>query len=203
MRSIIDGMKTSTKAGLIVIALALLAGLVVLTWRPGEREVAGVPGATRGPSFEVNVEKPRIARPLFGILPTELEEKLEKGGHLRFDHTSPGAEVVFVGPDRLELRAEGWDLVIETDGEGRVASGTRLVYPIELAEKQRTLRCRPKDGARGYLRTTARAGSDELDGSFLVELATCENVETGKVIEWPPAPLTVRGSFAGLPRSRR
>jgi hypothetical protein len=93
--------------------------------------------------------------------------------------------------------------LIEADGEGHVASGTHLVYTMILAEKQRTLRCRPADGAPGYLRTTTRVGSDALDGRFLVELATCENVETGKVIEWPPAPLTVRGSFAGLPQGRR
>ncbi len=55
----------------------------------------------------------------------------------------------------------------------------------------------------GYLHATTRAGSDELDGRFLIELATCENAETGKIIEWPSAPLTVRGSFESLPHSRR
>ena len=82
------------------------------------------------------------------------------------------------------------------------SSGASVVG-MELAEKQRRLRCRPADRASGYLRTTTRAGSDDLDGRFLVELATCENVETGKVIEWPPAPLTVRGSFKGLPYGQR
>ena len=42
------------------------------------------------------------------------------------------------------------------------------------------------------------AGSGELDGRFLVGLATCENAGTGKAIEWPPAPLTLRGGFEGL-----
>jgi hypothetical protein len=59
------------------------------------------------------------------------------------------------------------------------------------------LNCRPADRATGYLRTTTRAGSDELGGSFLVELATCRNAESGKTINWPPASLTVRGSFVG------
>jgi hypothetical protein len=40
------------------------------------------------------------------------------------------------------------------------------------------------------------------DGRFLVELAACKNAESGKAIEWPPAPLTVRGSFNGLPTPR-
>ncbi len=73
---------------------------------------------------------------------------------------------------------------------------------IELAGKPRRLRCRPAAGATGYLNTT-RVGSDKLNGSFLVELATCENTETGKVIDWPPAPLTVRGSFKELPQGSR
>lgn len=192
-------MKTSKKTGLIIIALSLLASLVVFRSRP-DKPVSDTSG---GPSFEVHVVKPHLARPLFGILPTKLEEKLEAGGELRFDHTSRGAKIGSVGHNRLELSADDWALFIETDGEGEVAPGTHLVYTMKLAEKQRRLRCRPADGATGHLRTTTRAGSDALDGRFLVELATCENVETGKVIEWPPAPLTVRGSFAGLPQGHR
>jgi hypothetical protein len=122
---------------------------------------------------------------------------------LRFDHTSRGAQIGSVGHDRLELSADGWDLFIETDGEGRVAPGTRLVFPLALGGRQVRLSCRPADRATGYLRTTTRAGSDELGGRFLVELATCKNAESGKAIEWPPAPLTVRGSFEGLPHGRR
>ena len=153
---------------------------------------------------------------LGGILPTRLEEKLI-GGALRFNHASPGARIGSVGRDRLELSADGWDLVIQTDSEGRVAPGTRLVFPMEMAEVQRTLRCRPADPAVGYLRTTPRAGSGEndgrLEGSFLVELARCEDAKTGKILDteaggnpgdaWPSAPLTLRGSFAGLPHVRR
>jgi hypothetical protein len=58
-----------------------------------------------------------------------------------------------------------------------------------------------------------RAGAEVLDGSFLVELAACEDAETGKVLDteaganpgdaWPEAPLTLRGSFEGLPHDRR
>jgi len=200
------GMKTSMKTSLIMIALALLVCLVWLVLRPDEPVTPSVSDPSRSPSFAVNVEKPRLARFLFGILPTKLEAKLfGNGGYLEtaFDHASRGAKIGSVGHDRLELSADGWDLLIKTDGEGKVGPGTRLVFPIELAERQRTLRCRPADRATGYLHATARAGSDVLDGRFLVELATCENAETGMVIEWPPAPLTVRGSFEGLPHVRR
>jgi hypothetical protein len=206
-------MKTSMKASLIIIALTLLACLVWLVSRPDEPDAASVPDAAGGPSFEVHVEKPRMDRFLFGILPTKLEAKLFGGGELRFDHASRGAEIGSVGHDRIELRADGWDLLIETDGEGGVAPGTRLVFPIEIAEVRRTLRCRPAGRATGYLHATTRAGSDVLDGRFLVELAACENAETGKVLDteagarpgdaWPSSPLILRGSFEGLPHGPR
>jgi hypothetical protein len=207
-------MKTSMKTSLFIIALALLACLACLVWlgsRPDEPFTPNVSDTSRGPSFAVNVERPRMDRFLGGIFPTKLEAKL-LGGELRFDHASRGAHVGSVGHDRLELSADGWNLFIETDGEGRVAPGTRLVFPIEIAEKQYTLRCRPADGAVGYLHATTRAGSDVLDGRFLVELAACENAETGKILDteaganpgeaWPQAPLILRGSFGGLPATR-
>src|SRR5688572_1391737 len=174
-------MKKSIKTSLIIIALALLASLVCLVWlvsrpdEPDETFASSGSDTSRGPSFVVNVERPRMDRPFGGILPTKLEAKLFGGGELRFDYASRGARIGSVGQDRLELSADGWDLLIETDGEGRVAPGTRLVFPIEIAEKQWTLRCRPADPAAGYLRTTMRAGSGDidgrLDGRFLVELA--------------------------------
>jgi hypothetical protein len=191
------------KTSLIIIALALRACLVVIGSRPDEPVAPGASETSRGPSFEVLVLKPLSARPLFGILPTELEAKLTGDGELRFDNASLGAEIGSVGHDRLELSADGWELYIETDGEGRVAQGTHLVFPVVLADKLRRLRCRPADRASGYLRTAARADSDELDGRFLVKLASCVNARTGKTIDWPPAPLTVRGSFEGLPHGRR
>jgi hypothetical protein len=199
-------MKTSVKTSLIIIALALLACLVVLRLLPDKPVATSVSETSRGPSFAVHVDKPRLNRFLFGILPVKLEAKLfGNSAYLEttFDHTSRGAHVGSVRHDRLELRAEGWDLLIEIDSEGRVAPGTRLVFPIELAERRQSLRCRPAEPATGYLRTTSRESSGELDGSFLVELATCENAETGRAIEWPSAPLTLRGSFEGLPPSPR
>lgn len=207
-------MKRWMKASLIVVvAVASLACLVWIVSRPDGPDAASGPDASSVPSFEVRVEKPRMDRFLYGVLPTELEAKLFGGGELRFDHASRGAHVGGVGHDRLELRADGWDLLIEADGGGAITPGTRLVFPIEIAEVRRTLRCRPADRAVGHLRTTARAGSEQLDGSFLVELAACVNAETGKIIDteaggrpgdaWPQEPLTVRGSFRGLPHRRR
>jgi hypothetical protein len=213
MGGVKTSVKTSMKVSLIVVALASLACLVWLVSRPGEPDAATGSGAARGPSFEVQVEKPRIDRFFFGILPARVEARLLGGGELRFGHASRGAQVGRVARDRLELRADGWELLVETDGAGGIAQGTRLVFPIEIAEVQYKLRCRPADRAVGYLNTTERAGSGELDGSFLVELAACVNAETGKIIDteaggnpgdaWPQEPLTLRGSFEALPPGRR
>jgi hypothetical protein len=207
------GMKRSVKAWLVVAALALLACLAWLASRPGGPDAAGGSGAPPGPSFEVRVEKPRMDRPFGGIFPVALEEKLFGGGELRFGHESRGAVVGGVGRDRVELRADGWDLLVEADGRGGISQGTRLVFPIEIAEVQYTLRCRPASPAVGHLNAAARAGTGELDGSFVVELAACENAETGKILDteaggspgdaWPQSPLTLRGSFQGLPQGRR
>jgi len=200
-------MKTSKKTSLIIIALGLVACLVWLVWlgsRPDEPDdLVGesVSDTSRGPSFEVRVVMPRLGLPLGGILPDALVEKLDgTPRELRFDHTSRDAQIGSVEHDRLELRADGWDFFIETDGEGRVAPGTRLVFPLGLGGRRVRLSCRPADRATGYLRTITRAGSDELGGSFLIELATCKNAESGKAIEWPPAALTVSGRFEGLPQ---
>ena len=214
-------MKKSIKTSLMVIALALLACIACLVWlvsRPDELDepvASTASGTSRGPLFTVRVEKPRMDRFLFGILPLQIEAKL-LGGELRFDHASRGASVGNVGHNRIELTAEGWDLLIETDAEGKIASGTRLVFPIEIAEKQWTLRCRPADRAIGYLQSTTSAGSGEIDGRFLVELAHCADAKSGEILDteaggdpgdaWPSQPLTLRGNFQGLsarrPRAR-
>ena len=207
------GMKGSRKTSLIIIALVLLVCLPVVVWfllRPDERDAASVGSTFQGPSFTVSVEKPRLDRFLGGILPTRLEEKLIGGGELRFDQASRGARIGNAARDRLELGADGWDLLIQTDSEGRVAPGTRLVFPIEIAEKQWTLRCRPADRPVGYLHASTRAGSDLIDGGFVVEITRCEDARTGKILDteaggspgqaWPSSPLTLRGNFAGLPQ---
>lgn len=199
-------MKKSIKTSLIIIALALLACVVWLVWlgsrpdQPDDAVAESVSDTSQSPSFEVRVVIPRLGRPLGGVLPDWVVKKLDgTPSELRFDHTSLGAQIGSVGHDRVELRADGWDLFIETDGEGRVAPGTHLVFPLALGGMQVRLNCRPADRANGYLSTTPRAGSDELGGRFSVELATCKNADSGKVISWPPAPLTVRGSFVGPP----
>lgn len=205
-------MKRSMKRSLIIVALVLVACVVFLVWfalRPDDPLADSLSDPSAGPVFDVNVEKPRMDRALFGILPTKVEAKLFGVGELRFGHASRGAKIGNVEHDRLELGADGWDLLIETNGQGAITPGTQLIFPIEIAEKQWTLRCRPADQTVGFLDATKRAGSDVLDGRFVVELAKCEDAKTGKILDteaggnpgdaWPSSPLTLRGRFQGLP----
>ena len=198
-------MKKSIKTSLIVVALTLVACVVGIVWlasRPDEVDETVVENASntaQGPSFEVRVLVPRLGRPLGGLLPDWVVRKFDGiPGELRFNHSSSGAQIGSVGRDRVELRADAWDLLIKTDSEGRVSPDTRLVFPLALGGRHVRLNCRPTDPANGFLNVTTRAGSNELVGQFVVELATCKNADSGKSIEWPPAPLTVRGSFVAL-----
>ncbi len=205
-------MKRSLKTSLTIIALALIACLVVIVAlvvlrtrpnKPDETVAVSLPEISRGPSFEVRVGVPRLGRPLGGILPDWLVGKLDgTPSELRFDHTSRGARIETLAQDRVELKADDWNFLIETDSEGRITSGTGLVFPLALGGRHLRLSCRPSDRAIGSLSTATQAG-DQLGGRFIIELATCENADTGNVIEWPPAPLTVRGNFVGRLTARR
>ena len=213
---ILDDMQRPMKISLIIFALALMLCLACLVWllsRPDEFGARSVAGTTSGPAFEVVIEKPRMDRPFFGIIPTKLEAKIFGVSDLRFDQASRGAKVGSVGNSYVDLHADGWDLHIKTNGGGNVDPETRIVFPIEIAEKQWTLRCQPASQAVGFFHVAPRAGSGELEGNFVVEFTNCEDAKTGKILDteagarpgdaWPSAPLTVRGSFAGLAPVRR
>jgi hypothetical protein len=205
------GMKRSVKSSLIVIVVALFACLVVLVWfvsrpdDPDELVAASVSNTSGAPSFAMRVVMPRMGLPLGGILPDALVKKFDgTPTELRLDHTSPGARISSLENNRVEISADGgWNLLIETDGAGRITQGTRLVFPLGLGGNRLRLDCRAADPGIGSLETIARPDSDKLSGRFVVELANCKNAESGKTSDWPPAPLTVRGSFAGVRRGRR
>lgn len=103
--------------------------------------------------------------------------------------------------NHIELKAESWTIVVETDNEGRITPVTHVVFPIGLGGRQLRLDCRPADSATGSLSTITQGNSDKLAGRFVVEVATCKNAQSGMTTNWPPAPLTVSGRFSGLPFS--
>jgi hypothetical protein len=118
---------------------------------------------------------------------------------LRLRQTSPGAKVAVVTPEGLELSADGgWDLVIESDGKGRVLEGTRLIFPISYGGGSHIFSCRHADSNVGYFNVTERG--DKLDGTFLLRLTQCKNFVSKKNTSGLP-PFVVRGNFKGLPQS--
>jgi len=201
-------MKRFKKTSLIIIALVLVAGLIWLVWlvsRTDKKDYTvaeSILDTSQSPSFQVRVVVPRMSRPFGGILPDWVVRKLDATpSELRFDHTSRGAQIVSVGNDRVQLKADDWDFFIETDSEGRILPSTRLVFPLALGGRHLRLNCGPANPANGHLEIRPRAGSDEFAGSFLLELATCKNADSGKTTNWPASPLTVSGSFVGRPQS--
>ncbi len=185
---------------LIITGVALLSCLTLLGSRHGTPFAARVSGTSGGPSFELHVEKPLLQRPIYEV-PFALFGS--RDDDLWFDDMSRGARIEAVGLDRLELNGDGWHVLIEVDAEGRIAAGTRLEFPLEVGGRQRSLRCRPAEGADGYLHATKSTDSDALDGEYFAEFESCEDAETGKSMDWL-FPVTVRGRFAKLsPRPRR
>ena len=190
------------KTLVFIIALALLAGIVVLRLRrerPVGPSVSETSRLIGGPAFEVQIEMPAFNS---GRAPWEIPGVImgyDRGP--RFNQASPGAQVGKITPDHIELSADdGWDLLIETDREGRLAQGTHVAFPVKLGGRPLKFNCRPADPIVGYLHTTARTGSDELEGNFELEVAICKNAASGKTAAWPYQPLKVRGNFAGLKR---
>ncbi len=195
-------MTNDPKPSRILLPLGLLAGFAVLVcstlvaYRPDRPVATIVPGSSSGPAFVVQIIRPRLGLPLGGILPPQL---FGLEAHLGFESTSPGASIESVGPARLELGADDWDLVLGVDAEGRVTPETQVVFELVFEERLRSVRCRPGDPAIGTLSTTVLAESGELSGSFDIELARCEDANTGKPLGWPPKPLLLHGSFDRLP----
>ena len=190
---------------LIIVGLMLvLACVFVLRLRRDKPLGASVAETSRsigGPAFEVQVGMPAFNS---GRAPWEIPGVIlgyDRGP--QFNQASPGVRVGKIGPDHLELSAEGgWDLLIETDREGRLTEETHVAFPVKLGGRPLKFNCRPADLTVGYLHTTASTGSDELEGSFQLEVAICKNAVSGKTAAWPYQPLKVRGSFAGLKKQR-
>ena len=189
------------KIVVIIISLALLLAALVALRRRREKPIGpSVSETTRligGRAFEVQVEMPAFNS---GRAPWEIPGVIlgyDRGP--RFDQTSPGAQVGKIARDHIELRADGgWDILIETDAKGRLAQGTHVAFPVKLGGRPLKFNCRPAEPTVGYLHTTERTGSDELEGDFQLEIASCKNAASGKTAAWPYQPLKVRGNFAGL-----
>jgi len=185
----------------IIIALALLLVCIVALRlqrdKPVGPRVSETSRLAEGPAFEVQVEMPAFNS---GRAPWEIPGVILGYDHgPRFDQASPGAQVGKTAPNHIELSAGGgWDILIETDAEGRLAHETYVAFPVKLGGRPLRFNCRPADPTVGYLHTTVRPNSDELEGDFQLEIAVCKNAVSGKTAAWPYRPLKVRGNFARL-----
>jgi hypothetical protein len=117
----------------IIIALVLLLACVIALRlrrdnpvRPSMSETSRLIG---GPAFEVQVEMPAFNS---GRAPWEIPGVIFGYDHgPRFDQASPGAKVGKITRDHIELSADGgWDLLIETDGAGRLSQKTHVPLAI-------------------------------------------------------------------------
>jgi hypothetical protein len=185
---------------MIIALVLLLACVIALRLRrdnpvgPSMSETSRLIG---GPAFEVQVEMPAFNS---GRAPWEIPGVIFGYDHgPRFDQASPGAKVGKITRDHIELSADGgWDLLIETDAAGRLSQKTHVTFPVKLGGRPLNFNCRPTDLTSGDLHTTAGTSSDEVEGSFQLEVAICKNAASGKTAAWPYQPLRVRGNFAGL-----
>ncbi len=193
--------KDNRRPSFLSLPLVLLAGFalfvcVFILYRPDRPVATIVPASSSGPAFVVQVIRPRLGLPLGGLLPPQL---FGVDAHLGFDSTSDGATIRSVAPGRIELGAEDWDLQIVFYGDGRVTSETQVVFNLVFEDRLRRVRCSPGDPAIGTLNIVTLEESNELSGSFDIELAHCEDAETGTPLGWPPRPLILHGSFDRLP----
>ncbi len=195
-------MTRDSKLPRILLTLGLLAGLTVVVYfspigyRPDRPVATIVPGSSPGPAFVVQIIRPRLGLPLGGIVPPHL---FGLEAHLGFDSTNPSASFGRVSPGRLELGTDDWELVLDVDADGRVTTDTQVVFELMFEDSLRKVRCSPGDQAIGTFSTTSLAESGELSGSFDIELARCEDADTGELLGWPPKPLVLHGSFDRLP----
>jgi hypothetical protein len=198
-------MTKDRKSWWILLPLVLLTGIVVVVYalvfyRPDRPVATIVPGSSSGPTFVVQIIRPRLGLPAGGILPPQL---FGLEAHLGFESSSAGASIGSVGPGCVELGADDWELILVLDPDRQPTPETQVAFELMFEERLQRVRCRPGDPAVGTVSTTELAESGELSGSFDVELARCEYADTGEPLGWPAKPLVLHGSFDRLPLTQR
>ncbi len=179
----------------LVVAIAIILSLTLNLYRPDSPLPVIPPGTSSEPTFVVQVIRPWEGMPLGGLLPPEL---FGVDAQLGFDSATEGAKHS-IRQERIELSADGWELKLVFDSDGRVTAETEIVFKLIFEDRIRNVRCRPSDPTIGTLKINILEKSGERSGSFDVELSNCEDAETGKPLGWPPKPFVLHGSFDRLP----
>lgn len=181
---------------ILVVGVPLLVFIRISFFRPDQPVAVIVPGTSSEPTFVVQIIRPRLGLPLGGLLPPQLFGLEE---HIGFDSSTEGATADSVSAKRVELRAEGWEMVLAVDERGRVTNETHVEFDLMFEDKLRRVRCRPGEPIIGSVKIINLENTGELAGSFDIELADCEDAESGAPLGWPPEPFVLHGSFDRLP----
>ena len=182
----------------IFVGLATAISISLAVYQP-DRPVATIePGSSAGPSFVVQVIRPRLGLPIGGLLPLNWFEQEE---HIGFNSKSEGASVGIASSGSLELNADGWDLDFVIDEHQHLAAGSEVVFEFIFEGRPRRVRGRFGNPAVGTFTMTQLSGGAELSGSFDLEIAGIEDADTGEALGWPPKPLILHGSFDRLHNS--
>ena len=191
----------SCLAWIVVVILVPIVGVILsaLLYRP-DRRIADidVSGST-GPTFAVQIIRPREGLPLGGLVPPNW---FGVDARLGFDSGSKEASYR-LSADEIEFSAEDWRVRIVLDSQGRIDSRTEVIFPLIFENHSRRVRCRPGEPVVGDWTVTKLGAVNELSGHFEIELSRSEDVETGDRLGWPPKPLVLHGSFARLPLEQR
>lgn len=178
-----------------VLFVGMLVGGTLVVYRPDRPAARIEPGSSPGPAFAVQVIRPRAGLPLGGLLPPQV---FGLEADLGFGSESAGARVRHVDARRVELEADGGELVLVHDGAGRALEGTEVVFELTFEERPRRVRCRLAQGGLAEVEVAELPGTGELAGRFDLDLTRCEDAATGERLGWPSVPLVLHGSFDRL-----
>ena len=181
-----------TLAGVAFVLIALV-GATLFALRPDRPVPHIAPGSSSGPTFVAQIIRPRVGLPLGGLLPPRF---FGVDAELTFDSSSSGAVGIARGPRSVELASDNWEVALVADADGGLYAVSHVVFELLFEGRVRRVRCTVIRGT-GELRTTELPGG-ELAGHFQVELEACVDASTGDPLDWPPAPLVLRGSFDRL-----
>lgn len=181
---------------MLFVLLAVFVSFQLTFYQPDQPIPTIVSQSSSGPSFAVQIIRPRVGLPFGGILPPDL---FGLDDHLGFDSNSSGASIQSISPNRIELAADDWYLLLVLDSEGKVTPESEVVFKMVFEEQVKTVRGRPGDPVVGTVDVVSSGESGELSGSFDIEIPHCEFADSGKPLGWPANPLILHGSFDRLP----
>lgn len=176
-----------------VVVVVLLIHLTMNVYRPDSPVPTIAPGSSAGPTFVVQVIRPREGLPIGGLLPPQL---FGVDAELGFDSNSSDSSYSLEN-GHLHLSGADWELRLVHDTAGQIQPESEVVFDLVFEDQTRHVRCKLGVPPLGTFQAREIA-PDEFSGEFVMELPICEDAETGRSLGWPPKPFILRGSFDRL-----